>query len=50
VGEIDPAIELEVHRNDRITLDEIADKRPTHLIISPGPCTPGRARPHLPAT
>ena len=43
LGEIDPAIEIEVHRNDRITIDEIAAKRPTHLIISPGPCTPTEA-------
>jgi para-aminobenzoate synthetase component 2 len=40
LGEIDPAIEIEVHRNDRITLEEIEAKRPGHLIISPGPCTP----------
>lgn len=43
MGEIDPGLDLEVHRNDRITLDEIAAKRPTHLIISPGPCTPKEA-------
>jgi anthranilate synthase component 2 len=43
LGEIDPALELEVHRNDQITLDEIAARRPTHLIISPGPCTPSEA-------
>ncbi len=43
LGEIDPNLELEVHRNDQITLDEIALKRPTHLIISPGPCTPSEA-------
>ena len=43
LGEIDPALELEVHRNDQITLDEIAAKRPSHLIISPGPCTPSEA-------
>lgn len=42
-GEIDPAIEIEVHRNDRITLDDIAVKNPTHLVISPGPCTPSEA-------
>ena len=24
LGEIDPALDLEVHRNDQITLDEIA--------------------------
>lgn len=43
LGEIDPSLDLEVHRNDQITLDEIAAKRPTHLIISPGPCTPSEA-------
>jgi anthranilate synthase component 2 len=43
LGEIDPSLDLEVHRNDRITLDEIAARRPTHLIISPGPCTPSEA-------
>ncbi len=43
LGELDPTLELEVHRNDRITLDEIAAKAPTHLIISPGPCTPSEA-------
>jgi anthranilate synthase/aminodeoxychorismate synthase-like glutamine amidotransferase len=43
LGEIDPALDLEVHRNDRITLDQIAARRPTHLIISPGPCTPSEA-------
>ena len=43
LGEVDPSLELEVHRNDRITLDEIERRRPSHLIISPGPCTPDRA-------
>lgn len=43
LGEIDPHIALEVHRNDQITLDEIARKAPTHLIVSPGPCTPDEA-------
>ncbi len=43
LGEIDPTLELEVHRNDQITLDEIAARRPSHLIISPGPCTPSEA-------
>ena len=43
LGEIDPAIDVEVHRNDQISLAEIEAKRPTHLIISPGPCTPTEA-------
>lgn len=29
-----------VYRNDAITLDEIAELKPSHIIISPGPCTP----------
>jgi anthranilate synthase/aminodeoxychorismate synthase-like glutamine amidotransferase len=40
LGEIDPSLDLLVVRNDQITLDEIEAKRPTHIIISPGPCTP----------
>ncbi len=43
IGEIDPSIEMEVHRNDQITLEEIEAKKPTHLIVSPGPCTPNEA-------
>jgi anthranilate synthase/aminodeoxychorismate synthase-like glutamine amidotransferase len=31
---------LEVHRNDKITLDEIAAKKPQKIVISPGPGTP----------
>jgi anthranilate synthase/aminodeoxychorismate synthase-like glutamine amidotransferase len=43
LGEIDPSLELQVHRNDQITLDEIAAQRPSHLIVSPGPRTPDDA-------
>ncbi|WZO97576.1 aminodeoxychorismate/anthranilate synthase component II [Isosphaeraceae bacterium EP7] len=42
-GEIDPTLDLRVVRNDQITPDEIEASRPTHLIISPGPCTPREA-------
>jgi anthranilate synthase/aminodeoxychorismate synthase-like glutamine amidotransferase len=31
---------LEVHRNDKITLDQIAEKKPQRIVISPGPGTP----------
>jgi anthranilate synthase/aminodeoxychorismate synthase-like glutamine amidotransferase len=31
---------LEVHRNDQITLDQIAAKKPKRIVISPGPGTP----------
>jgi anthranilate synthase/aminodeoxychorismate synthase-like glutamine amidotransferase len=43
LGEIDADLDLRVIRNDQITLDEIEAARPTHLIISPGPCTPLQA-------
>src|SRR3954469_20059958 len=42
-GEIDPTLPMEVRRNDRITPDEAAALDPTHVIISPGPCTPREA-------
>lgn len=35
--------EIVVHRNDAVTVDELAEAGPTHLIISPGPCTPREA-------
>jgi para-aminobenzoate synthetase component 2 len=35
--------EVEVHRNDKISLDEIARQRPERIVISPGPCTPAEA-------
>lgn len=35
--------DLRVFRNDKIGLDEIAEMRPDHLLISPGPCTPNEA-------
>lgn len=34
---------VEVHRNDRITLDEIERKAPERVVISPGPKTPHEA-------
>ncbi|MCS7046666.1 MAG: aminodeoxychorismate/anthranilate synthase component II [Gemmataceae bacterium] len=43
LGEIDPRLELCVERNDQITLHDIEQLKPTHIIISPGPCTPREA-------
>jgi anthranilate synthase/aminodeoxychorismate synthase-like glutamine amidotransferase len=43
LGEIDPGLDLRVVRNDQVTLEDIEVARPTHLIISPGPCTPVQA-------
>jgi len=42
-GELHAELPMEVHRNDRITLNEIAAMNPTHIVISPGPCTPKEA-------
>ncbi|KJZ14680.1 anthranilate synthase component II [Marinomonas sp. S3726] len=35
--------EVEVYRNDEITLEKIEALNPSHLVISPGPCTPNEA-------
>ncbi|ASI34094.1 anthranilate/aminodeoxychorismate synthase component II (plasmid) [Exiguobacterium sp. N4-1P] len=35
--------EIQVFRNDAITLEEIEQLKPDHLVISPGPCTPNEA-------
>ena len=32
--------EVEVYRNDKISLTEIEERKPARLLISPGPCTP----------
>ncbi|MHB1389845.1 MAG: anthranilate synthase component II [Thermoleophilia bacterium] len=34
---------IEVHRNDHISVADIVEKSPTHVVISPGPCTPNEA-------
>jgi len=35
--------EVKVIRNDKLTLDDIAEMAPRQLVISPGPCTPKEA-------
>ncbi len=35
--------DVEVYRNDKITIEEIAAKKPTQIVISPGPCDPQQA-------
>jgi anthranilate synthase/aminodeoxychorismate synthase-like glutamine amidotransferase len=34
---------VEVHRNDKISVDEIIRRKPERIVISPGPCTPVEA-------
>ena len=42
-GELNPELPMQVYRNDQITPDEVAALQPSHIIISPGPCTPREA-------
>jgi len=35
--------QVEVHRNDKISVEQIARKKPEGIVISPGPCTPQEA-------
>ncbi|PCJ31021.1 MAG: aminodeoxychorismate/anthranilate synthase component II [Gammaproteobacteria bacterium] len=35
--------EVQVHRNDKITIEEIEALNPDKIVISPGPCTPNEA-------
>lgn len=41
LGEL--GLEVTVYRNDKITCEEIAELKPSHIIISPGPCSPNEA-------
>ncbi|WP_305046112.1 anthranilate synthase component II [Geoalkalibacter sp.] len=41
--------EVEVYRNDRISIAEIRRKNPRRLVISPGPCSPTEAGISVPA-
>jgi para-aminobenzoate synthetase component 2 len=34
---------LEVYRNDKISVEQIAKRKPERIVISPGPCTPREA-------
>jgi len=35
--------EVIVRRNDQITVSEVGDMKPKHIVLSPGPCTPSEA-------
>ncbi len=44
IGELGPETEIRVFRNDVTGAEAVeAECKPTHLIISPGPCTPNEA-------
>lgn len=43
LGEIDAGLEIQVVRNDEVTVDEVLQRKPDRVIISPGPCTPTEA-------
>ena len=37
------AAEVKVFRNDQISVRGLREERPTHVVVSPGPCTPDEA-------
>lgn len=41
LGEL--AVELQVHRNDQISLEQVRALAPERILISPGPCSPREA-------
>ncbi len=43
LGEVKKNINIEVYRNDRILIEDIVQKKPSHIIISPGPGRPENA-------
>jgi para-aminobenzoate synthetase component II len=42
LGEISGA-EIRVFRNDQISVSGVLEEQPTHVVVSPGPCTPDEA-------
>jgi anthranilate synthase/aminodeoxychorismate synthase-like glutamine amidotransferase len=41
IGQLGGAVE--VHRNDKVSIDEIRELKPNAIVLSPGPCTPEKA-------
>ena len=42
-AEVDVADQVEVRRNDQVTVSEVESMHPEKIVISPGPCTPHEA-------
>jgi para-aminobenzoate synthetase component II len=42
-GELNAKLPMTVFRNDQVTLEQLDAINPTHVIISPGPCSPKEA-------
>lgn len=43
LGEIDSNVNVQVFRNDQLSINDIENLSPSRLLISPGPCTPSEA-------
>lgn len=42
-GEIDRTLDVQVVRNDQISVADVAARQPQAIVVSPGPCTPSEA-------
>jgi len=42
-GALDAGLDIQVVRHDELDCDHIESLRPSHIVISPGPCTPSEA-------
>lgn len=43
LGEIDSSLDIQVGRNDQLTIEDIEKLKPERIIVSPGPCSPSEA-------
>jgi len=43
LGELNLGLDIQVFRNDKISADQEGELKPSHIIVSPGPCTPREA-------